>query len=109
MTPRRDGILAGLANNTRENGVAEQALTLVQFTGIHIGFAGIAGTVDQKSRFRLTEQSSQYIQLRVIVLRTAQIAKRDAVACQVTRKGRADVARSAKKKEHKKRNLRDET
>jgi hypothetical protein len=50
MSPGNTRRGAGLRDFARQDGIAKETLRLVQFAGIHIGFAGVASGVDEKLR-----------------------------------------------------------
>ena len=75
--------------------VAGERITFRQFTGVHVGFAGVARGVDQKLRFGFKEKIQQPIKARVVHLFPAERNEVVAAAFQFFRKRLPDVAGGA--------------
>ena len=66
MAPRDPSQLAGFADDSRQDGIARQAIGFVQFTGIYIGFACVTSRIDEESCLRLLNQPNEVVALRVV-------------------------------------------
>ena len=71
MSPGQVQPLADLGDHPREDGVAQQTVCFVVFTGIHVGFAGIAGGIDEKIGGMLPKPGFKHGGVCVINLCTA--------------------------------------
>ena len=80
MAPGYAGRGAGLGDAAGKHGVAEKALGLVQFAGVDVGLAGVAGGVDEERGLFAAEQVGEHRGLGVVKVRPAQIAEGNALA-----------------------------
>ena len=83
---------AGLGDHGREDRVSLQGVGPVFFAGVHVGFAGVAGGVDQEIRLGPAEKLCQQIEPGIIQPAARRRLKRDAPLLQRPGKGLADVA-----------------
>jgi hypothetical protein len=75
VAPRHAGVGAGLRDGAGKDGVAEQALGFVQLAGIDVGFAGVACGVDQEFGLILQQGGPQDVDVGVVQIGAAQVAK----------------------------------
>ena len=68
MPPRNIRHRARMREGLGQQRIACQRAGLVQFAGIHVRFAGVAGTVDDERRLFHFEKSQQQVEARVIHL-----------------------------------------
>ena len=66
--------------------LSEQRVRPVDFAGIHIGFAGVTGRVDQEIRLGAAQQVRQHLKPGVVGLGAGRGVKRDAARGQFPRK-----------------------
>ena len=96
VAPGDAGLGAGLGDGAGEHGVAHQALRLVELTGVDVGFAGVAGGVDQELRLLATEQARQRGPVGVVKVSPADIAEGQALAREQRLVCRANVTGASK-------------
>jgi len=60
VAPGDAGGGAGLGDPAGEDGVAEEALGLVQLAGVDVGLAGVAGGVDQEVGLLASQEIGQH-------------------------------------------------
>ena len=80
MAPRDAGIGAGRGDGARQDGVAHDAIRLVQFAGVDVGLAGVAGGVDEEFRPVPAQRGGELGGAGVVEFRPAQAAKGQAAA-----------------------------
>jgi len=100
MAPRHAGGGAGLGDAAGENGVAEEALRLVQLAGVDVGLAGVAGGVDQELGPVRLERGGQLGDVGVVEVRAPQVAERDALAGEQRLIGLAHVTGATEQIDH---------
>lgn len=93
-------MFAGGADDAGEDRVAVETGGLVQFAGIDVRFAGVAGAVDDEFRSVLLKPGGQHWQLRVVGFGAGQRVIRQSRFGQIRPKRRADVASSTKQENH---------
>ena len=91
MAPRHAGVGAGRGDGAGQDGVAGQALGLVQFAGVDVGLAGVAGGVDEEGRFLAAEQFRQRGPVGVVKVGPPHVAEGQAPAREQRLVGRTDV------------------
>ncbi len=74
MAPRHPRLGAGLGDDAGQDGVAHQALALVEFAGVHVGFAGVAGGADEKFGAVAAQGGGEQGRIAVVELSAAQVA-----------------------------------
>ena len=100
MAPGHPGLRAGLGDAARQDGVAHQALALVELAGVHIGLAGVAGGVDQELRAVAAQGGGEQGRGAVVELRPAQVAEGDALPGQQGLISLSDIAGTAEEIDH---------
>ena len=101
VAPRNAGFGAGLGDEAGEDAVAEEALGLVEFAGVDVGFARVTGGVDEELGFVAEEGGAEDGRVGVIDVGAAQIAKRDALAGEQRLISLADVTGTSEQVNHR--------
>ena len=73
----------------------------VEFAGINVGLAGVAGRIDQKSGARRFDQIRERAESRVVHFAARRGGCRNAALAQGLQKGLANVSRCAEQDDHK--------
>lgn len=100
VTPGNAGFGASLGDQAGKNGVAKQALGFVQLAGVDIGFAGVAGGIDQKFGAIRFKRRGEYSGIGVIDFSPPQIAKWNVFAREQGLISLPDVPGTTKKIDH---------
>lgn len=100
MAPRHAGGGAGLGDAAGEDGVAVEALGLVELAGVDVGFAGIAGGVDEEGGLVGAESGGEDRGVGVVHLGALEVAEGDALLREEDLISLADVAGTAEEIDH---------
>ena len=100
VAPGHARVGAGLRHEAGQDGVAQQALALVQFAGVDVGLAGVPGGVDEKLRPVAAQRGGEQRRVGVVELGPAQVAKRDAPAREQRLVRVADIAGTSEQVDH---------
>ena len=101
VSPRDASVGAGGGDDARKDAVAEEAFRAVEFAGVDVGLAGVAGGVDEKLGPVAEEGVAEGGGVGVIHVGAAQIAKGDAFAREQRLISLADVTGTTEQINHR--------
>ena len=86
-----------MGDSRGEERVASQRARLVEFAGVHVWLAGVAGGVDNELRFLLAEKFQQHVEARVVNVLARERGEVAAALLEFVGKSLADVTGGAEK------------
>jgi len=101
VPPRDAGGGAGVGNRLWQQGVALEGVGPGSFAGIHVGFAGVAGGVQDEGGAGVTQQLEQHFEPGVIHVLAGKGGEGLVTLVQGLGKGLADITGGAEEKYHK--------
>ncbi len=102
MAPRHARVGTRLGDRAGKDAVAHEALGFVQFAGVDVGLAGVAGGVDQENRLLPTKEVGERDLIGIVKISPADVAEGQAFALKQCLISRADITGASEQIDHMK-------